>query len=814
MALWQDVRFGWRSFVQAPGFTLAAAGALALAIGANTSIFSVMKAVLWEPLPYPEAHRVYLVERHYEGSDGQSPPLAGSKFLYVRDHAQSFEGVGAIDVAGAGFNLTGVGEPDRVPGARISSELLPVLGVPPFRGRSFTREEDLPGGPDVAVISHGLWTRKFSGGDSAVGARIDLNGRPHTVIGVMPAGFGIVGKEDVFLPLRKVFDPEDLANAFLVLGRLKAGVDVRVAEQELRQISARFRAEHPKLIPSEKEYFGVRQFRETIVGDVRPALLVLAGAVGFVLLIACANVANLLLARATGRQREIAIRTAMGANQWRLIRQLLTESVMLSLLGAVVGVLLAFWGLRLLQAMIPDSIPSAGSIGVDGGVLAFTAALAVVTGMVFGIVPAWSSARIRINETLKEASGRTGTSKASGRLRSMLVVAEIAVSVILLVGAGLLIQSYVRLRSVQMGIQPGNVVTMKMALQKHTTTGSLMSFVDPLLKRLETMPGVVSMGTVTSLPTEGGTDLPMEVVGETSPEKGGIEAQYRAVSPRYFEALGVRLMKGRMLTERDNAGGAKVVLVNEAFAKKTLGVKDPIGRQVRPTEILPPALRDEAREIVGVVADIRELGVNQDPVPTMYVPQAQVKDSLTALIQPFLPLALVVKTQGDPLSVVPEVRRLVLSVDPQQPVAEVRTMEEVLSRSTARDRFNLSLMAVFAAIALILAAVGIYGVISYSTAQRSQEMGVRLALGAGRGDILRMVLSEGMGAAVIGVVAGLGGAFALSRFVSTLLFGVTATDPWTFAGVAGVLLLVAAAANLMPALRATRVDPVRALRYE
>jgi predicted permease len=608
------------------------------------------------------------------------------------------------------------------------------------------------------------------------------------------------------------FDPKDVVTAFLLVARLKDGVSVENGNAQLAQVATRLRSEFHDQVNEGQTFAGIR-YREFLVGDVKPALLVLAGAVGLVLLLACANVANLMLARAAGRQKEIAIRTAMGASGWRLLRQLLTESLLLSVSASLVGLMFAAAGMRALLRSLPESIPWSGEISFDAPVLMFTFGMGIATGLLFGLAPAWPGSARRIGDTLKAASSRSSSGVSMARLRSGLVGVEVAVSVVLLVGGGLLMQSFVRLRSVPMGFDPSNVLTLKMPLQKHPNTASMMTFLDPLLERLNASPGVKSAATVTSLPLELNPQWEFEVEGRPD---FSTDALIHAVSPLYLGTMGIRLDAGRRFTDRDSAAAQPVVMVNESFVRKAFPGGTAIGRRVHLVREAATMFHETTREIVGIVADVREDsdGLRVDPSPAAYIPQAQVSDAFSQTINHFLPISLAVKTQGSPLLAAQAVKQIVLSVDPLQPVAEIQSMEELVSRSTSRDRFNLTLMGIFACVALILASIGIYGVVSYAVAQRTRELGVRIALGATFMDVLRLVIGGGMSISMMGVAAGLGGAYALSRFLAELLFSIQAADPLTFSFVAALMLTVAFLANLVPALRATRVDPITALRYE
>lgn len=799
----RDVQIGARGLARNPGFTFVAVLTIAIALGANTAIFSVIHTVLLKPLPYPNAEQIVQLARTSRHG-GRFDDMSGAQLLYIRDHATALRSVAAIDLISAGFSLTSAGEPVRISGSRISAGMFETLGMPPVAGRAFTTEEDQPGAADVAVISDSLWQSRFGRAESALGTQINLNGRPHTIVGVMPPAFlarGATTREDVWVPLRMAFDPGDKATAYILLARIKDGVTRADTNAQLDQVAEGMRKEFPQTMNPGQSFAGI-PYREFLVGDVRPALLVLAGAVGLVLLLACANVANLLLARAVGRQKEIAVRTAMGASGGRLLRQLLTESLLLAGTASLIGLLLASAGMHALLRSLPESIPWSGDIRFDAPVVAFTSGLAILTGLLFGLAPALPRAftgpggGLKISETLKTASGRNTSAGATGKLRTALVGVEVAVSVVLLVGGALLMQSFLRLRSVTTGFDPAHVLTAKMSLQKHTDTQSMMNFLDPLLARINASPGVVSAGTVTSLPLEQGPEWEFEVEGRAD---FSIDSHISATSPLYFETMGIRLTGGRRFNDHDNAAAPPVLIVNEAFVRQTFEHGNAIGQRVRLVK-QAAAMFDETapREIVGVVADVHERALRGAPRPAAYIPQAQLSNAFGRMITHFLPISIAIKTEGAPLAISQSVKQIVLSVDPLQPVADIRLMDEIVSQSTSRDRFNLTLMGVFALVALVLASIGIYGVVSYAVSQRTQEIGVRIALGASFLDVMRLVVGGGMLVSMIGVAVGLAGAFGLSRFLSQLLFSIKAGDPMTFSFVALLMLTVAFLANLVP----------------
>jgi putative ABC transport system permease protein len=806
----QDIRYGLRVLWKNPGFTAVAVVALALGIGANSAIFSVVNAVLLRPLPYKDPDRLVMVWEENSKSGYPKDTPAAANFVDWRDQNQVFEGMAAV--AEQDFNLTGSGEPVRLTGRRVSAELFPLLGVAPHAGRTFGPEEDRPGAGKVVVLSHGLWQRRFGADRTLIGRTLNLNGEPHTVVGVMPAHFRFPTRSDeLWVPI--AFTPEQAANRgrhyLEVVARLKQGVTVERAQAEMSTIAARLQQQHPE----QNTGLGaaVEPMHEHLVGDIRPALLVLLGAVGFVLLVACANVANLLLARAATRQKEIAVRTALGASRLRLIRQFLTESVLLAALGGVLGLLLAVWGVSLLGAFVPDDISQVKDIGVDARVLGFTLVVSLLTGLVFGLAPATQASNFNLNETLKEG-GRDSSSGSRGkRIRGLLVVTEVAVSLVLLIGAGLLINSFLRLRSVDPGFKVDNLLTMSVVLprERYPNFERRTSFYTDLLARVQSLPGVRSAAVTSWIPLAAtqGDSIGVSAEGHPDPLPGQGKrpsVATRVVSPQYFRTMGIQLLGGREFEEgRDRTDSPVVVLVSEAFARRFWPNESAVGKRVNPGDPNDPA---DWYEVVGVVRDVRQFELAAEPKPQMYFTYTQAGV--------FLPRHLVVSTDADPLAVAGAVRSAVWEVDREQPVSDISTMREVLSESLARERFSMMLLGVFAALALLLAAVGLYGVMSYTVAQRTREIGLRMALGAQRGDVLRLVVGQGLKLVLAGVALGLVAAVALTRLMKSLLYGVSATDPATLVTISLVLVAVAVVASYIPARRATRVDPLTALRYE
>lgn len=806
----QDLRYAARVLAKSPGFALVALAALGLGIGANTAIFTVFYSVLMKPLDYPESDRLMMLVRHFPGGNAES--LSGKKYLYAREHAKGFAELGAQDVLGTGVNLTGQGDPERIPSMRVTASWFNVLGVAPALGRAFTDDEDRPSGPCLAVLTHGIWQRRFGADRTVLGRPLTLGGQSCTVTGVMPPGFKSSPEADIYTPLGIVDDPTDRANMYFILARLNPGVTWEQAEQQTRALHARFVGEFPTLRDGDHENFTLLSYREFRTGSARTALMLLLASVGLVLLIACANVANLLLARATGRQREMAIRAAMGASGKRIARQLLTESVLLSLAGGALGLLLAHWGLKALLVLGAGSLPRSGDIRIEAPVLLFTVAISALTGVIFGLTPALQAMRTDLNLVLREGTGRAGGGRGRHSLRSALVTVEVALSVVLLAGALLLVRTFQNLRNVDPGFRATNVVTFQSALgARYKTSAQIGDYLRQVQERIEITPGVVAAGVTTNLPTEIGPDIPCDIVGRGNTD---CNAQWRHATPHFIEAMGIRLIAGRTFRETDTAAAEPVIIVNESFARTHFKDRSAIGERIVIGRIMGPSWTDKARQIVGVVGDVREQGLDTQAPPIYYVPSQQVPDIYMQKLKDLLPMAWVVRTSGDPLQMTNAIRAAVMAVDRDQPMSNVRTLESVVAASLAQRQFHTWLLSLFALLALALAAVGIYGVLSYSVNQRRSEIGVRLALGATATDVIGLVLRESMRPALAGIAIGLVSAFMLTRWMESLLVGVSARDPLSFFAVPLVLLLVVLFAALQPAWRAVRIDPVVALRYE
>jgi putative ABC transport system permease protein len=788
-------------------FAVVAIFTLALGIGANTAIFSVVYAVL-SPLPYRDAGQLMVVNATNAKRGLPQVGVSHPDYLDWKNQSTTFAQMAAM--RNANFNLTGSGEPERLSGMFVTAGLFPLLGVEPTLGRTFVSEEDAPGGGNSVIISHGLWQRRFSGDPGVINKAITLEGESFNVVGVMRPDFqfppGDDVSRDVWVPLSLYPERQlkDRQRHFLtVMGRLKAGATQEQAQAEMNTIAARLEQEYPNT----NSGYGVRliSFYEDTVVNVRASLYVLLAAVGLVLLIACGNVANLLLARSAAREKEIAIRTALGARPARLVRQLLTESLLLSILGGAFGLLLAYGGTRLLVANTPPgSIPRLEEVGMDWRVLLFSLVISILTGLIFGIMPSLHAAKVDLNTSLKEG-GRGGTEGVRGRgFRTGLMIAEVSLALLLLIGAGLLINSFMRLRQVDVGFQPEKLLTASVSLSevKYEEPQQQRDFFQRLLQRLEAMPGVQYVGAASDVPFLG-RDSYENVFIEGRPVQNSAEAPQaggQIVSANYFRAIGVPLRKGRTLTDDDAAGRPMAIVINETMAKRFWPGEDPLNKRVSAASPEGPWMT-----VVGIVGDVRYRGLNTEPRPEMYITYQQLPvDSMT----------LVLRTLSDPAAFGAALRNEVWAIDKDQPVTTIKTMEEAVSESIARERFNMQLLTIFAVVALLLASLGIYGVMAYYVAQRTHEIGILLALGAQPSYVLALVVRQGMTRALLGVVIGLVGAFVLTRVASSLLYGVSPTDPVTFFGVSFLLAFVALLACYIPARRAAKVDPLTALRHE
>ncbi|HYV83180.1 MAG TPA: ABC transporter permease [Pyrinomonadaceae bacterium] len=806
----QDVRYAFRMLLKRPGFTVIVVLTLALGIGANTTIFSAIDAVLLNPLPYKNPERLLVV---WETNKQLGPEMwdrneaAIGNFLDWRSHNQIFDQLGAL--FDTDMNLTGVGEPQRIKSCVVTTNFFQVLGVQPMLGRSFLPEAETPGSPFTVIISHDLWERQFGSDPNIINKSLTLNAHQVAVIGVMPPGFELqfpTSKHvDMWVPMIiDVGDPDyhDRNNNFLyTLGRLKQGVSPEQAQTEMSLIASQLQQQYPET-NAEK---GVRvvPLQKQLVGNVESYLYMLFAAVGFLLLIACTNVAGLLLSRVTARHREVAIRIAVGASRWRLIRQLLTESVILSALSGLFGLLLAYGGVKLLLALTPSDVPRLHEIGLHVPVFLWTLTISIATGVLFGLAPAIQASRPDLNQSLKESSGRN---PGGSRLRNLLVVSEVAVALLLLVGAGLMTKSFVRLQQVDPGFEPANVISMNIALPTSKYRGpQVNNFYDQLFERVKNLPGVKSVAGINPLPLSN-SNVSYRFVVEGAPFVPLADRPYagvRVVTPGYFQTMNIRQLKGRAFTEQDRENTPYVTVINEALASRYWPNQDPLGKRLGILD--EESGKQEWREIVGVVGNVRHKALEIEVMPEAYFPYKQSPQNF---------MSLVVRTASDPSSLVAAIRSQVLSVDKDQPVSDVMTMEQRVARSVASRRFVMLLLGSFSVLALGMAAVGIYGVMAYLVIQRTQEIGIRMALGAQKRDVLKLVVGKGMALALIGAAIGLVASLFLTRLMRSLLFEVTPTDGLTFVIVSVVLLTVALLACYIPARRATRVDPLVALRYE
>jgi putative ABC transport system permease protein len=811
-SLLQDLRYGLRQLRKNPQFTALALLIVALGVGANTAIFSVVSAVLLRPLPFPQSERLVQVWHVPPAASfhGMSRfAVSPANYLDWLNQSRGFEQMAIY--GGSNFNLTNQSQPETVMGAKVSSAFFSVLRVHPLLGRAFIPEEDQSGRDHVVLISQAFWQSHCGSNPNIVGQKIILDEQGYTVVGVMPAKFFFPAPDTEWQP--QVWTPlgwtaQDRATRgnhnYLVIGRLKPEITLQQAQAEMNTISRGLEQQYP----ADDKGWGavVVPLRDQLVGEVRPALLVLLGAVAFVLLIACANLANLLLAKTLAKSREIAIRTALGASRIRVLRQVLSETILLALLGGTLGLLLAHIGIISIVSFMSAKLPRAAEIGLDGGVLGFTFAMSIVTGVLAGLAPAWRLAKSNVNDQLKQGSGRTGSDQGGNRTRSALVVAEIALSLTLLISAGLMVRSLWRLRNVDPGFDPHNLLTLTLDLPpvKYAKLTQQLGFVNEVLRRVRGLPGVDSAGAIDALPLSGnGSTQPIAIEGRPLVEMSEQpEVAVRTITPGYIHATRVAMLKGRDLTEADAADKPAAILVSESLAERFWPNEDPIGKHL--TMSFFPGT---SREVVGVVGDVKQDGLNvAERIATLYVPFAQTPNHRG--------LSLVVRTGSDRVNLVSAVTDAVHQVDREEPVVDVMTMDEVLSGSVAQPRFNMLLLAAFAGLALFLAAVGIYGVLSYAVKRRLQEIGIRMALGAAREDVLRMILGQGLRLAFMGVCIGLVASLGVTRFITSQLFEVKASDPLTLTGVSLLLVTVALAACYLPARRATKVEPTVALRYE
>jgi predicted permease len=821
----KDLKQSLRMFRQSPAFTLAAVAALTLGIGANTAIFSVVNAVLLRPVPFPDADRLVLFLNTSPQNQAGGPGASPAKFQHWRAQDSVVEDVSAFRTGVV--NYTGGSFPEQLRSGQVSVDFFKLFGAPVLRGRTFSAEEDRPDAERVVVLGQRFWESRFNRADDVIGKTISLSGEPYTVIGVLgDFDFSEYGPTpQVWTAFQIPANTADQGHYFQVAGRLKPGVSLEQAKARLHASAEEYKARYPNALGPNAS-FSVDPIRTVLVRYARQSLLVLGGAVSFVLLIACANVANLLLVRATGRRREIAIRAAIGGSRGRIIRPLLTESVVLSLAGGVLGLIVGVLGIRALLTINTAGLPRVGefgaAVGIDWRVLSFAFLVSLLTGIVFGLIPALQSSKTDLTTTLKESSGRSGTGFRQNKARSILVVTEVALALVLLVGSALLIRTAVALAHVDPGFDVSNVLTMRMSLTgpRFQSAQGVEQMIRNGVEQLKTLPGVVDVSATCCVPLTGGYGLPFIIVGRAvqgpGPYHGG--GGWMTASPRYFEVFRIPVKYGRTFEDRDDATAPPVVIINESMARQYWGAdwrqKDlfsarlTIGRG-----IMREFAAEQDRQIIGVVGDTRNGGLEDEPDPMMFIPQAQVPDAVNVLNLRLTPIAWVIRTQSSPLAMSSAIQEKLRQAT-GLPVSEVRAMTEVVSRSVSRQQFNMWLMTVFGCAALLLAAIGIYGLMAYSVEQRTQEIGIRMALGAQGSQVKNMIVRQGMLLAVVGVVLGLGAAFWLARFIATFLFGVGKWDPIVFVAVPLTLTFVALIAVWLPARRASRIDPIIALRYE
>jgi putative ABC transport system permease protein len=813
--LWQDIRYSVRTLLKNPAFLLIALLTLALSIGANTAIFSVVNAVLLKPLPFAEPDRLAAILETDPRKPGSRNGVSYPNFFDWRAQSKSFGKMASY--YSNDLTLTGIETPVHLRSAVVSADLFPLLGVKPQLGRWFLAEEEKPGSGAAVVISHGVWQKQFKSDPNVIGRGITLSGKPFGVVGVAPAGFRFpIEGDPVELWVTSALDaeraaPDEPANTeqrgahFLsAIGRLKPGVTIEQAQAELDLIASNLEKQYPDTNTNR----GVRliPYHKDLVRDYRLILWTILGAVGCVLLIACTNIANLLLAFSTARYKEITVRAALGASRLRIVRQLLTESLVLSLGGGLLGLLVAWGCVQTLIKMIPEGVPRLYEVGIDGRMLGFTLLVSTLTGVLFGLAPALQSSKIELTEAMKEGSRGAGTGGRQARLRSLLVIMEIALTIVLTVSAGLLLQTFRKLQQVELGFNARNVLTAAIELPaRYNDPGQSARFFRTLLAKLKTLPGVESASAVTPQPLSGGTFMVLtEIEGRNIPKAERPRSNFRIIGLDYFDAMKIALVGGRGFTDRDDYKAPGVVIVNESFAKKHFPGDNPLGKRIRPGVAVegPP----QWREIVGVVKDVKHhQSLGRDYEPELYVPHAQI---------PIGNLSLVVRTNVDPQSLAGAVQREVSALDSDIPIYRIKTLEQYLGVAEAQPKFNALLLSLFAGLALILTVMGLYGVMAYSVIQRTREIGVRLALGAEKGAIAKMVLRRGLALTAVGLAIGLGATFALTRLMSGLLFGVGAADPLTFAGMATLMTIVTLLACYVPARRAANVDPMVSLRYE
>ena len=804
----QDIRYGFRLMVRRPTFTIIAVATLALGIGANTAIFSVVNAVLMRTLPYQEPERLVALwetsaQPGQEVNDRNE--VAMGNFLDWRAQVDAFDEIAALTYSNV--NLTGVAEPERIQGAVVTTNLFSTLGVQPAIGHAFVAEDEKPDSQRTVIVSHGLWQHRFGSDPEFIGKTLTLNGNPVVVVGIMPPAFDlefpITRQVDMWMPMRIAASNSDRQSHYLyVLGRLKRGVTLEQAQAGMNVLASQLQQQYPKT--NSGRGANIVSLHQQLVGKVQPYLRLLFAAVGFVLLIACANVASLMLARVTARHKEVAIRMAIGASRWRVVRQLLIESILLSSVSGLAGLLIAYWGTDLLVAMAPTEVPRLGEVGLRAPVFAWTLGVSMITGVLFGLAPALGASKPDLNESLKEG-GRSSAGTGRSRMRHILVVSEIALALVLLIGAGLMIRSFARLQNVSPGFDPKNLLTMNISLprQKYGENATISSFFNRLLEAVGSVPGVEAVGGIDPLPL-GGSDGTTGFVVEGAPSRAvgdRPEVGERTITSQYFDAMRIPVLKGRAFSESDREDAPRVVIINEALAQRFWPDEEAIGKRLGFRAKEPQIWH----EVVGIVGNVKHRSLDADPKPELYFPYSQYPGTF---------MTLVARTASDPVNAIPAIRNQVLALDADQPVFDIKTMNERLSKSIAVSRFIMLMLVAFAGLSTLLAAVGIYGLMAYTVAQRTHEIGVRMALGAEASDVVKLVLRQGLKLVVAGVGLGVAGALALTRLMQSMLFNLSPTDPLTFTVISAILAGVALAACFVPARRAAKVDPMIALRYE
>jgi putative ABC transport system permease protein len=810
-----DARYGLRGLRRNPGFTAVAILTLAVGIGANASIFTMINGLIIRPLPYPEAERLMQIDR--QTKDGPYYGMTLFQFRLYQRQNQSFESLAACDMLGSGLNLNNGTQPELIQSRRVSADFFRVLGVPPSMGRDFNADDDRPGAPRVVILSHRVWTNLLGGNPAAIGRSVRMGGENYLVIGITPENFLFSRETEAWIPLRMREDPNNHASAFRVIGRLRTEATRDSARQDLNAAGQRIRKDYPGAIDPSEIGTLVTSYQVRVVGDVRRVLLLLSGAVACVLLIACSNIASLLLARAVHRRKEIAIRTALGIGQARLVRQLLTESTLLSFAGAAAGLLLSQWCIRLFLAVSPDTTPHMPGVVIDSHVLLFTVTLAILTGLLFGAAPAWQLGRLNSAEVLRE-SGRATTSTSTRRMQGLLVSLQISLATILLLGAGLLLSSFVRLLRVDPGFEPRQVLTLKTSLvgPSFSSSARVDAVTRRVVTRLQALPGVQAAAAGTLLPTQASLQVSVELPSLPAANRPAedSETQWRAISSAYFEALRIPLLQGRSFSEWDAAGAAPVAVVNQAFCREYFSHRNGIGQQVLVGRREGPQFADRAREIVGIIADTRETGLDEAPAPAVFIPLAQVPDGFMVFLNALLPMNWLVRVSGEPLAFARMVHEEMLGVDPDLVTSNPQSLEQVLSFSLAQQKMQTALLALFSAAALLLGALGLYGVLAYSVAERRQEFGIRAALGASSANVGWMVLRESSKLAIWGLAAGLVVSLLLGGLLKDFLFGITPANPGVYVSVVLTLTVVVFAASYLPARRAMKIDPIVALRND